>query len=236
MYVILSNLPEKLKDFLVLKFLSFGLDLYLGENPKSVEKLLEEKGPGYIFISLTQLNDPWFNFLAELRQYKDKDYFKLIVLSDRTDRDFVQTLLLLSVTGMIPRLIESEDILKRLQKLIKMKETGHEKRESQRVTPRETDNILVNISIPNSSTILSAKVINVSMGGLALQLNGTGEARWLSNGQIIESAQMRLNGKIGITGLKVAAIKDSFVGVRYVKPTDFFLNLLGKYLVERLAG
>jgi len=229
------DMPEKLKDFLTLKFLSMGLEIYIGDSPKAVESILEKKGKGYLFVRVDQLNSNWLQFLARLRQYKPDDSFNLLILSDKSDREFIQTLLLLNVTSLIPGNIEQEEIYKRLHKVLTSGDVGHEQRQFQRVTPRENDDISINLSVPNSSTIITGKIINLSIGGIAIQLSGTGEARWLGNGLVIESAQIRMNGKIGMTGLKIVAIKDTIIAAKFMRPTEYFFNLLGRYLLERLS-
>lgn len=237
MYVVLIDVNTNLKDALALKFLSVGLQIFSGDNPKTVQKIIEEKGPGYLFVKINQLNSPWLNFLAQIRQYKDESLVKFIILSDKKDRQFLQTLLLLNVAGLIPSNLEDDEIYTRLYQIVsKSSDSQHEKREHQRVVPRDSDEILMNLSIPNTSTILTASVINISIGGVAMQFTSSGESKWLSVGMVIESAQIRLNHKIGMTALKIVMVKDSIVGARFVRPTDYFLNLLGRYLLERLSG
>ncbi len=237
MYVVMIDMPNKIKDFFTLKYLSLGLTIYTGDSPKTVQKILDEKGPGILFVEISHLNSIWLPFLAKLRQYKPKEYFKLIILSDKSDRNFLQTLLLLNVTGLIPASISNEDVFIRLSEIIKrFNIKQNENREHQRVIPRKTDEITINLSIPNSSTILSGVVINISIGGVALQLKNTGEVKWLSSGLFVESAQVRLNGKIGMTGLKIVMVKNIVAGARFIRPTDYFLNLLGRYLLDRLSN
>lgn len=236
MHIIMVNISTKLKDFLTLKFLTLGIELYINEQPKEIEKILEEKGCGYLLITMNQMSSPWFNFLAQLKEHRSDDFFKLIVFSEKTDRDFIQALLLIGVVGVIPGTLEVEEIYKRLEKLVNLKNSDSEKREFLRITPRKNDDLVANLSIPNSSMIISAKIINISMGGMALQVSSTGEARWLSSGQVIESAQIRINGKIGMTAMKIVGVKETFVGARFMRPTDYFLNLLGRYIVDRMSG
>ncbi len=235
MYVIMVDIPEKLKDFLTLKFLSLGLELYVGETNKNVEKIMEKKGAGFLFLHVNQLNSPWLQFIARIRQYKREEDYKLIILSDKSDRDFIQTLLLINVTGLIPGKLEKEVIYTRLHKIVNSGDIQHEQREFQRVAPRETDEITMNLSVPNSSQIITGTVINLSIGGVAMQLANINDSRMLKAGQVIASTQMRLNGKVGITGIKIMAVKENAIGVRFNHPSDHFSNLLGRYLLERLS-
>ena len=235
MYVVMIDMPEKLKDFLTLKFLSLGMELYVGENQKVVQDIVEKKGKGYLFVRIDQLSSQWLNYLAQLRQYKSETEIKLIILSDKSDREFVQNLLLLNVASLIPANLDPDNIYNRLSKLVSSKDFGNNQREYQRVTPRQGDDITINLSIPNSSVIITGKVINISITGVALQLGSVGETHWLSLGQIIESAQIRINRKIGITGLKIVAIKNSVIGAQFIRQTDYFSNLLGRYLLDRIS-
>ncbi len=237
MYTILIDLPEKLRDFLTLKFLTMGIKLFIGESQKQVTDIVEKHGPCYIFVNLNTFNNPWLPFLAHIRQYKNDDEYKFVILSNKTDREFVQTLLLLNVEGLIPANLEIEEIYKRLDSILtKQGSANNNKREYERVVPRENDDISMSLSVPNSSIILTGKVLNISIGGIAFQLENKGESRWLDVGLVIESAQLKLNRKLGITGIKIVAIKDNLVGGRFVKSTDFFYNLLGRYLLERISN
>ena len=235
MYVVMIDLPEKLKDHLTHKFLSLGFEIYVGENTKSVQDIIDKKGEGYLFVRINQMNSPWLTFLAHLRQYKDEGEVKYLVLSDKTDREFVQTLLLLNVASLIPGNLDQDQIYSRLNKLITSKDFHNNQRDSQRVTPREEDDISMNLSIPNSSVIITGKVVNISISGVAIQLASIGEAHWLELGQVIESAQIRINRKIGITGLKIVGIKNNMVGAQFFRQTDYFSNLLGRYLLDRIS-
>ncbi|MDH4129071.1 MAG: hypothetical protein OEV44_09980, partial [Spirochaetota bacterium] len=102
MHLVMIDIPTKLQDLLTLKFLSLGLELYIGENAKAVQDIIEKKGAGYLFVRINQLSSPWLTYLARLRQYKDENDLKIIILSDKTDREFIQTLLLLNVVSLIP--------------------------------------------------------------------------------------------------------------------------------------
>ncbi|MDH5681556.1 MAG: PilZ domain-containing protein [Spirochaetota bacterium] len=236
MYIVMIDLPNSLKDFLTLKFLSEGFEIYDGKNPKTVQNIVETKGKGYLLVSINQLNSKWFEFLIHQRTYKDDKDLHIIVLSSKNDKEFIQTLLFLVVRGLIPANLTPDDIFGRLLKLVQGSETQNEKREYQRVSPTPADNLSMNLPIPNTDTILSGEVINISIGGVALQLANTGESKWMSDGMLIERTQMRINGKIGITGIKVVAIKGQVIGCRFYRPTDYFLSLLGRYLLDRLSG
>ncbi len=229
------DIPEKLKDMLTLKFLSLGLELYVGDTNKNVEEIMGKKGAGFLFLHVNQLSSSWLQFLARIRQYKRVEDYKLLILSDKSDREFIQTLLLLNVTALIPGNLDKNEIYKRVYKIVTSGDVQHEQREFQRVAPRETDEITMNLSVPNSSQIVTGKVINLSIGGVAMQLSNADDSRVLKVGQMVESAQMRLNGKIGVTALKIVAVKEIAIGVRFTHATDHFSNLLGRYLLDRLS-
>ncbi|HEO65828.1 MAG TPA: hypothetical protein ENI73_08165, partial [Spirochaetes bacterium] len=171
MYVIMIDIPEKLKDMLTLKFLSLGLELYVGDTNKNVEEIMGKKGAGFLFLHVNQLSSSWLQFLARIRQYKRVEDYKLLILSDKNDREFIQTLLLMNVTALIPGNLDKNEIYKRVYKIVTSGDVQHEQREFQRVAPRETDEITMNLSVPNSSQIVTGKVINLGIGGVAMQLS-----------------------------------------------------------------
>ncbi len=236
MYITFVDIEEKLKEFLTIQFLTLGIETYSANSPQDVSRFIQDKGSGYLLLNITQLSSPWLNFLVKLRQYKDEKYIKLIVISDKNDREFLQTLILLNVSGVVKINLPKEDTLKRIYEVICKNPHYHpEKRKYIRITPLEEDDITINISIPNSNTVVSAKVLNISIGGIAIRTQTPGEGRWFSNGMLIESTQMQLRRKIGQTALKIVMVKESLLGAVFIQPSDFFLNYIGKYMLDRLS-
>ncbi len=234
MYMIMIEIDDSLKNFLTYKFLSVGLKIYSGSSSKEVIRIIDSKGPGFIFLNIKQLNSPWLTFLAQLRQYKDERLAKLIILSGKDDTEFIQALLLLNVSSLISISLTKEEVYKRIYEVYQKNPKYHpDKREHVRMVPRKTDDMAMNISIPNVNVIMSTKVINISIGGVALQVANTS---FFSEGMVIDSAQLRMGRKIGLTSIKIVMVKGNFIGARFVQSTDYFLNVLGKYILDRLTN
>ncbi len=225
----------RIKDFLALKFLLIGREIFSGDTPEVVEQILKEKGSAFVFIRISRLDSLWLDYFARLKD-KDEQNIKLIVLTDIADRQFLQTLLLLDIAGLISASLDEENVYKRLYEIVNSESLAqNEKRAHQRVSPENQDNITITITNPNLNKNIIAKVINLSIGGIALKLTNTAEVHGLVEKMIIENAQMRFNQKIAMTSLKIIMIKETLVGAQFLQPSNYFLNLLGRYLLDRLT-
>ena len=238
MYIMMINLNLNMQDYLSSKLLSRGIRIYLGKEEQGVMDLMMRESAGnrmgYLILRLDSVNDAWLRFLIRLRTMKNLKY-KLVVLSNQKSRNFIQILLLLNTALLIKDSLNEMDIYKRFDEFLSKEGDRSEKRKSLRIVPRDFDEIYVHLAIPNSDLILKGKVINLSMVGLALELEEEGKNYGIYEDQWIENAQLFLNQKKGTTGLKVIVIKKNIIGVKLIRASNYLVNILGRYVVERIS-
>ncbi len=237
MYLVMMNLPAKLTTFLTNQFLSKGIEVYLGKDEEKVAKLLKEKGPALLMTEINHFNNPWLKFLIRLKEYEKKDgeVFKLILMTDKKERNFIQTTLFLNTIGYISGKCEQHDLMSKLEKIIKNNQLHHDQRKHQRVTPGEKDEIIMTLTIPKIPNPITAKVINLSISGVALQLKNDIKSYGISDKEQLR-AQLVLNRKMAVSSLIVIFSRDNILGGQFVEPTDNFLNIVGTYIIECLSN
>ncbi len=231
------DVNSKLSKYLSLKFLSSGIQIFTGKSPENVAKIIKEKGKGFLLIEMDKTNSKWMNFFIHAKQYENEgnELFKLIVISDKTEIDFIQTLLLLGTHKLIQKKGGEEHVFKYLIKIVNESQFfTHTKREYQRVAPREADDISLHIALPNSSEPLIGKVINLSIGGLALQFENPSSLLALDKKQSIRS-QFFINRRRALTNIKIVFTKENILGVKFDQAPDTFYELISQYLLERIS-
>ncbi len=232
MCVIMLNVSEKLSKYLTYGFLSKGIDIHIGKSPDTVKELMEEKeGEVYLLLDINRMNSLWLNFIVRLRYY-ERPAFKLIVLSSKTDLDFMQMLLLLNVERLISKRNRDEVIFKHIVKTLEKNSLKKLRQRYHRVLPKETDELTVYIL--NGTTPVRGKVISLSFGGVALQCERLLNNSEFKKGDIIRS-QVFINRRIGIINIKIMFIKNNILGAVFFQTNGSFYNLLCGYLVERLS-
>ena len=239
MYIMMINLNLRMQDYLSSEFLSRGVRIYLGKEEQGaidliVKESVQNNRMGYLILRLGSVNDPWLRFLIRLKKMKGLKY-KLVILSNQKSRNFVQILLLLETALLIKDSLNEIEIYRRFEKFLKKNGDRAEKRKSLRIVPRDFDEIYVHLAIPNSDLIIKGKVINLSMVGLALELEEEGKNYGIYEDQFIENAQLFLNQKKGTTGLKVIVLKKNIIGVKLIRASNYLINILGRYVVERIS-
>ncbi len=236
MYLVMLNVSEKLSKFLTQEFLSKGKDIYMGKSPKRVKKLLEEKkGKCYLVVEINKMHSQWLNFIIQMKQYEKtgEKLFKLIVLSSKTDINFIQTLMLSNAERLISKGNRDEVIFAQIKKTLEKE--GHQKsnREYHRVLSRKEDSLTMCLMNGKTNPV-TGEVLNLSFGAVALQVTDSLNGTSLKKGNVIRS-QVFINRRMGIINIKIMFVRNNIIGAKFYHANGSFYDLIGRYLVGRLS-
>ncbi len=235
-FLIMIDIPSRLACYLGEQFLKEGIEIYNGKNEQMVKKLLDKKGIPFIFIEINNLLNPWLNFFIHTKQYEvaNKKLFRLILMTDKRDVDFIQTCFLLDTIGLFPREAEEKKIFSKLYSVLKGVNHDTEKREYQRIIPKRLDDVHLTFPVKGSKDLTSGRVVNLSIGGAMIHLPKTAQSLNLEKGLLLKSQFYIKNIAITVD-FEIIYVKNNVLGGKFLNPDTMFYNQITRYILDNLT-
>jgi DNA-binding response OmpR family regulator len=167
--------------------------------------------------------------IQELKRIPAAANIKIIVHTIQSNREAVLKMLNLGIIGYLLKPYRESETPAKLGKILQRIE-GQEKRSHIRVTPDPQDLLRVHFRVPGYPHLVSGKITNLSMGGLAMELYSPVNPPALDKDTHISSMQFTLlskelspSGTVMVRNNKYLAIgfsainqKDSIVLAKYI--------------------
>ena len=238
--IVFFGIPNEIIELAVFHFISRGMITF---NPTSVAdlfRIVEAKKVDVLFINDEMMApDP----LAFIERIKVKSFFKsfsLIIYSSK-ERDWhsiFRNLADIKFLGSIPQSKSPSEVMEILKNYISLKEaiSGKERRKHVRIyfNPGEKAECIINV--PNSSEVISARITNISIGGMTVFLNDEMDAPFIRSNTVLHGVRIRIDN---LPELLVHAIvtsrKGRYVGLKFTEVRENFVKVLAKFIHERIA-
>ena len=220
------------EDFMT-ALLPKGLEVYILENHDGIVGSLESIQPD---IMVFDVDTPEFGGLGGLGSLKEQGHLEgvlVIVFSKVSGIEFVKQTMALGVTGYLYKPIAPSEIAAQVESLIRETVPGGNKREFVRVKPRKGEQTAVELLLQGSKSV-SADVLDVSLGGVALRLRHPERSGSVSIGY---SGTVRFffddEPNILVKGESVLARGDT-LALRFTEVPEDALRVLCRYIHNRL--
>jgi response regulator RpfG family c-di-GMP phosphodiesterase len=214
--------------------LSMGIVAYNAENIDSVEEILKNNKIDFLFIDFDFANNASFELLDKIK--KDEKYSQLFIIgtSFNSNEKFIKLIQKYLLISFIVKPISSEPLRDKLQKIIYKLKNHFPERKHVRVEPMEDELMTISFQLRNKKFI-TAKVLNISLGGLAAQLFINYESEEFQHEHLIEHIMINTgNNEVEIDG-KIVNKKECFLSVKF---THFYNNSydnLSRYIMKKLS-
>ncbi len=162
---------------------------------------------------------------------------KVIVNSTQTGRDFVVGLVELGIHGYLRKPIDQEKASQKLTELlIKGTPLEREKRDHIRVSPDPGELLRMHFRLPGLTVLIAGKILNISMGGVALELFNYPEQNPLPPGSRIPKLQFDLGTNSLSPSGNVVIFKENIMAIRFGPLSTKDRESLARYIYKRLSA
>ncbi len=237
MNILCYNIEKGLMEAIAMKLLPRGYQLYIANDDFELKKFLYSKGIQLIISDITgkkNKDDINLQFLEWLKNVDENNSFRKIVISGVTDEYSIRRLVDLGITSFISKKNSTQVILERVEVLISKMHLGKpDSRKHVRVTPEESENPSAMFYLGKDK--IDATIVNVSMGGVLLKVEGMGNLNQVRKDSILPRLQLTINNKKIIGDTVVVAKKDNFLGLRYSSMNDTYKEALSRYIFSKIS-
>ena len=165
------------------------------------------------------------------------DSIQLIVHSVQSSRQFVESMTVYGVRGYLLKPFGEERTASGLRRLLLEPALGdQEKREHLRVHPDPSDLMRVSFRITASSRLLSGRVVNISMGGVAIELFNPPPTESIRVGWRIPRVEFMLNTRPMTPSGVIVLYQNRVIAVRFEQMGRQEKTSLARYVFRRLTA
>ncbi len=171
--------------------------------------------------------------IQELKRIPATIDTKIIVHTVQSNREAVLKMLKLGIIGYLLKPYHESETPAKLSKILQRIE-GQEKRQHIRITPDPQDLLRVHFHVPEYQHLVSGKIINLSMGGLALELYSPVEPPALDKDTHISSIHFTLLGR-ELTPSGTVMVRDNkYLAVNFSAINQKDSIMLAKYIYKKM--
>jgi two-component system OmpR family response regulator len=233
--LVVESSPD-IKDSLCYILLSLGIKgipcADKDEALKAINELNEE-----IFSAIVDIDNKetqGVELIKELKQNPKTADTKIIVHTIQSNREAVIKMLEMGIIGYLLKPYNESETYNKLNNIFKRIEGG-EKRSHIRISPDPQDLLRVHFRITGYPHLISGKIVNLSMGGLALELYSPVEQQLLTVNTHISSIHFTLGSKqISPPGVAVMR-KDKYIALKFDAMDQTDSMVLAKYIYKRIS-
>lgn len=227
-----NNLATNLSNIL----LSNGIFNVIFNNYDDVIKELENNKFDFIIIDFDFGDDIGFKLADFLKENEKYNSIYLIGTSFNSQEKFIKDLQQkYNLIYYFLKPIEEELFKEKIEKLIIKFKEHFPQRKHIRVTPPEDEIVRVNFKLRTIPKRISGKVVDLSLGGLAIELYNFDNEQEIKEGKLIEHIIFELDNKEVDVDAKIVKQMENFIAVSF---THFYKNsydILYKYIMKQLS-
>ena len=214
--------------------LNAGIISCNAENPDVIFNIINNKKIDFIFLDLDFANNASFKFLDKLKEDEKYSSLYIIITSFNTNEKFIKELQKYNIISFIAKPLTKELIETKINLILNKFRNHFSKRKHIRVQPSKDELMRISFKLKNKKH-LTAKIIDISLGGIAALLYTNYQNIELKPGNLIEHIIFEAHNKEIDVDAKIINKKETFIALKF---THFYNNSnkdLTKYIMKKLS-
>lgn len=236
MKVLVLDFSTTVREGFITALLPAGFEVTAIREKKELLTTLSKHPFDVAVLEVDEKDKEITQIIKVIRSDKRFASVKIIVHVASPSKEFIINMIKMGVAGYMLKPFSERGVLQRFQNVLTKAKVEVKERRHVRVKPDEKDNVTVTFRSPTSHRVISGEVVDISAGGVAFMLFGTVKEDEVQVRQFVNNFQIQIDRTRATTPALVIARKDKLVAVQYYKIQDYDLNVLCKYIYERLAA
>lgn len=233
MNLLLIDKKTSIRDLLIKRLFPKGVNVYQAEDIEKGKTLLDEVDYNYLLIDIDADPKASIQFLQYVSKLPSKPV--RVVTSSINDKRLIMPLVNAGIAGYIIKPFTEEQSLPKLFSILEKTGGDSNQRNFYRVAPNPGEETKVFFRTRSNSKLITAQMINISAGGIALQTKEEIDDEDLQQSSFIPKIQLKLNNKDVILSGIVVYRKGPVFAIRFQRCSEVDIYQLSKYIFDRLS-
>jgi two-component system chemotaxis response regulator CheY len=160
---------------------------------------------------------------------------KLIVQSVQSSRELVVRMMEYGVAGFLLKPYQDKEIYEKLRKAMERCQVPNDRRRHIRVKPDPDELLRLHFRLPGAAGLISGKIIDISVGGVAIELLNPPDPALLKPGTQIPGIQFTLDRKQFAPPGKVVLFREKLLALHFDYLNVAEKTALARYVFKRIA-
>jgi len=173
--------------------------------------------------------------LRDLHSSGKPSGLKVIAQSVQSSRELVVKMMEYGVAGFLVKPYLDKEIYDKLRRILERCQVSNERRRHILVKPDPDELLRLHFKLPGNPSLISGKIIDISVGGVAIELLNPPEAGALRPGVQIPGIQFTLNHKQFAPPGKVVLFREKLLALHFDFLTVAEKTALARYVFKRIA-
>jgi response regulator RpfG family c-di-GMP phosphodiesterase len=214
--------------------LNMGIISFNSDTPDAALNILKNNKIDFIFVDFDFANNISFELMDKIKADTSLSNIFVIGTSFNSNEKFIKQLQKYYIISYMVKPLSADNIRDKIQKIVLKFKDHFPQRKHVRVDPTEDELVRISFQLKKGKNI-SAKVLNISLGGLACEMYTNLESEELEPGNLIQPIIFEVGNREIEVDAKIISKKDRFIAVKFTK---FFKNSyesLTKYIMKKLS-
>jgi two-component system OmpR family response regulator len=225
MQFLVLEASDKIRESLCYVLLSFGIKaLPVTSRQAALKALKDNPALDGAIIDIDSQEAEGSELVNDLKGSPQTRSIKIIVHTIQSNKEFVVRLVELGVLGYLLKPYDETEIFPKLKKILAKLESHDSQRRHIRVQPDPEELLRVHFRLPGHKSLVSGKILDISVGGMALELINPPPPAQLRQGRRIDEIRFALILR-----------KATFLALRFEKLKDDEKAHLARYIFKRIS-
>lgn len=234
---LVAEAAANIRESLCYVLLSFGVKgVPVANKQEALQALQNEKEIGGAIIDLDSKEVDGINLIADLRAQESTQHLTVIVHTVQSSKELVDKMMEYGVIGYLLKPYVQKEIASKLKKVLDRGVDHNAQRKHIRVRPDPNELLRLHFKLPRQSSLISGRVVDISVGGVAVELFNPPAPGVLTPGTSIPNIQFTLNRKAFAPPGKVILFKEQLLALRFDYLSAIEKSTLSKYVFKRLTS
>lgn len=227
---------KSVRDLLCYILLSFGIKgIPINNYKDALEYLKNNKDISGAIVDIDNKDVEGIKLVKYLRENDDTKEIKVIVHTIKTSKDFVLKMAELGIVGYLLKPFEEKQTYEKLKKILSNLEDHYTARKHIRVKPEPDEILELHFRIPGYQKLISGKIIDISMGGVAVELFNLPENQLLEKGVKISTLNFVLASRQLSPSGEVVLKKGNLLAIKFTEMSIEDKNKLARFIFKRVS-
>jgi len=232
-YVLANDSEAKNLCYLLIKLGIQGMPIQGEDSLK--EKLSQNIPINAVILETDEASDSRQSLISLIRERKGTPRTHVILYTSNTDVSFIKNMIEKGITGFIKKDSSSAEQQQAINRIAERVEGRNYQRKHIRIKPDPDDLLRAHFIEPNSGYQLSGKIIDLSLGGMAMELFNIPKDCPPLNGVTINSLSFPLLAHSLTVKAEIVNQSNNYLGIRFLAMDDKGRDRLSRYIFKNIS-
>jgi two-component system chemotaxis response regulator CheY len=237
MNCIVLDQSAEIRDSLCYILLSLGVKgLPAASRGEALALVQQDPEVGAAIIDVDNKKVGGLELFRELKADEKTKGICIVLHSGQSAKDFVVEMVELGIVGYLLKPYDAAQATVKLKGIVqRLVPPQKEKRQHIRIAPEPDELLRLHFRLVGQSNLISGRIRNISMGGVAVELFNPSDAELMRPGIKIPKLEFTINAKQLSVSAAVVLIKERVLAVRFLSLSSEDKANLARYIFKRIS-